>query len=187
MSRLTRRTWALCTILALTFLSIKEARATQNLRRLSFELPVLELQALNLASAHTPVLAKSRASESTRPYADMIPTGSASPTRPSRTAEMSESNGGLQIRERHFPRALEVTIAALGGLAVIGGITLESVHGSCLNKEQECTSRIDSQKLGRASWIVGTQLLISSLVFLIIDEWPRRHSHNSPYVRPKTR
>lgn len=82
--------------------------------------------------------------------------------------------GGLKIRERHFSRALEITIAALGGLAVIGGVTLEGVHGRCLNKDLQCTSRIDSQKLGRASWLVGTQLLVSSLVFLIIDEWPRR-------------
>lgn len=85
------------------------------------------------------------------------------------------SPGGakLEYRRRHLPRWSEVLGMSLGLGAIIAGVTFHAMDGVCLKKEAECSSRLDSSYLGRASWIAGTQIFVTSLVFLLIDEWPR--------------
>lgn len=79
----------------------------------------------------------------------------------------------LEYRRRHLPRWSEVLGMSLGLGAIIAGATFHAMDGVCLKKEAECSSRLDSSHLGRASWIAGTQIFVTSLVFLLIDEWPR--------------
>lgn len=165
------RTWAICIAFALCAVTPKFAQAsyTNHLPNLEYKLksPSWGKARPRWLPRIAPRIATPRLS-----VTDVWNPTQPAPLRSS--AAPTSTLGGLTLRKRHFHRALEISVSTLGLLAVIGGITLESVHGRCLNKDIECTSRIDSRKLGRASWIVGTQLLVTSLVFLIIDDWPRR-------------
>lgn len=80
----------------------------------------------------------------------------------------------LEYRRRHLPRWTEISGLSLGLGAVITGATMHAMNDRCLKKEKgQCSALLDSSHLGRAAWIAGTQIFLTSLVFLLIDEWPR--------------
>lgn len=176
---LSPRCWTMCTALFLALPSTKSAHARATGAE-NFALPSPKLSLPQWGHRFVDASPGSKSSTSLRPLrrwgsaiAGVQPKREWRP----RSTELHQPpapTNPLTIRHRHFPRALEISVAVLGVGAVVMGGVLEGMHGKCLEGNMECTSRMDSQKLGRASWIVGSQLLVTSLVFLIIDEWPRR-------------